>query len=142
MARKGASPIDKAIADERRDRLASLLLSLPDGVKPTQAQLADMLGDDVDQSTVSRDIATLRRRWQHSALAKTDARIGLQDARYEAMIAAHWPAAMQGKTRNAEVVMQAMAQQSKLLGLDQPEKQDLNLNHVIREYVGINVEDV
>lgn len=142
MVRKGASPVDKAVADERRDRLAGLLASLPVDAKPTQQQLADALGDDVDQSTISRDIAILRRRWQESAKEKTDHLIGLQLARYESLIASHWPLATSGKTRNAEIVMQAMAGEAKLLGLDQPAKQQIEMDVTRFRVIGVSDDEL
>lgn len=136
MARKGASVADKAERAERLVRLAPLVLS-----GKTQESIADELG--VDQSTVSRDTKSLLNDWRKSALDKVDERVGLQDAQYTALIAAHWPLAMQGKTRNAEVVMQAMSQQSKLLGLDRPEKQQIDMDAGVRvEILGIADEDL
>lgn len=135
MARKGATVQSRAERERRLSLLAPLILS-----ERTQEDIAAELG--VDQSTISRDIRTLMSRWRKTALDKTDERVGLQDAQYKSIIGAHLPLALQGKTRNAEVVMQALAQQSKLLGLDRPEKQQVDMQHVIREYVGIDPEDV
>ncbi len=135
MARKGASVNDRAAREERLVRLAPMVLS-----EMTQEEMASRLG--VDQSTISRDIKVLMSRWQKSALNKTDERVGLQDAQYKAIIGAHLPLALQGKTRNAEVVMQALAQQAKLLGLDRPEKQQIDMDVTRYQIIGVSDEEL
>lgn len=136
MAHPGASPGARA---ERECRLAALSERFLAGA--TQQQLAEEF--DVDQSTISRDLATLRKRWEKQALVNVDARIGLQDAQYNALISAHMPVALNGKTWNASVVMQALAQQAKLLGLDRPVKQQVDIGGGIRlEIVGMADEDL
>lgn len=136
MARTGASNSSKATKSVRLERLAPLLLS---GV--SQTEIARSL--DVSQSTVSRDVQTLLDGWREQALHKVDERVGLQMSQYDALIHAHWPLALQGKTRNAEIVMQAMAQLSKLIGADRPAKQQINMDTGVRiEIVGVSDEDM
>jgi len=43
--------------------------------------------------------------------------IALQDARYEAMIAAHWPAAMMGDDKSSAIILKTMHQKEQLLQL-------------------------
>lgn len=120
MVRKGASAQIQAERDHRLAEVAPLYLS---GL--TQQQIADQVG--VSQQQVSKDVRALRLRWQKSALADTDRRIGEQDATYQQLISAHLPLALSGKTRSAEVVIAALEKQAKLLGLDQPTKQQIDL---------------
>lgn len=134
MARKGATVQEQAERDLRLTRVAPLMLS-----GKTQQEIADELA--VDQSTISRDIRTLRQRWKRSALRDTDRRIGEQDATYQQLIVAHLPLALAGKTRSAEVVINALEKQSKLLGLDQPTKQKIDFDGSVRiELVGVDVD--
>lgn len=100
----------------------------------TQEQLAAHFG--VDQSTISRDLSTLRKRWEKQALENVDERIGIQDAQYNALIHAHWEKAMLGKGFDTDRVLAAMSGQAKLLGLDRPTKSEVNVGGSLkREYV-------
>lgn len=133
MGKKTGSAQEQAAREERLANVAADLLARPN---ITQTELGEKYG--VSQVQISRDVKTLRERWQKSANIDTGARVAIQDAQYNEVIGAHMPLAQQGKTRNAEVVMQAMAQQAKLLGLNRPEKQEIEAQHIVREYVGID----
>lgn len=138
MVRRGATPQEQAARDARLDAIAADLLINPD---VTQTTLANTYG--VSQQQISADIRTLKTRWQKSALSNTDERIGIQDAQYKAIIGAHLPLALQGKTRSADVVISALEKQSKLLGLDQPTKQQIGMDGTLRvEIVGVAEEDL
>ena len=138
MARKGATPQEQAARDARLLAIARDLLASPD---ITQTMLAERYG--VSQQQISQDVRLLKRRWQESALSKTDERIALQDAQYKALIGAHWTKAMEGKGFDTDRVLQAMSQQAKLLGLEQPAKQQIDLDGGVRlEIVGMADEDL
>lgn len=118
MVRKGASVQDQAERDLRLTKVAPLLLS-----GKTQWDIAGELG--VDQSTISRDIKTLRQRWQKSAQNDMHRYISEIVAVYKLIIGAHLPLALQGKTRSAEVVMAAQEKLATLMGLNQPTRQEI-----------------
>lgn len=49
----------------------------------------------------------------------------LQVDRLEDLLLAHWPTALQGNARNANVVLKTLARQSALLGLDAPARSEV-----------------
>jgi hypothetical protein len=98
-----------------------------------------MLG--VSIATINADFKELDVEWKQQATEYTDEYKAIQNERYESLIAAHWEKAMGGKGFDTDRVLAAMSQQAKLLGLDAPAKQDVNLDHVIREYVGVDPDD-
>ena len=121
---------------ERRREVARLRLA---GVRD-QSTISSMLG--VDQSTISRDFKAIDQEWKDSTLTDTDAHKATQNERYEALIAAHWEKALAGKGFDTDRVLAAMAQQAKLLGIDAPQKSDVNLGgSLVREYVIVNGEE-
>lgn len=91
----------------------------------TQWDIAERLG--VDQSTISRDVRTLRQRWQKAAQEDMQRYIGEMVAIYKLLIGAHLPLAIAGKARSAEVVMSALEKMAVLMGLNQPTKQQIDL---------------
>ena len=104
-----------------------------------QRSIAAAIG--VSVGTINGDFKALDRAWKDSALADTDAHKAIQNERYESLIAAHWEKAMLGKGFDTDRVLAAMAQQAKLLGIDAPQKTDMNLGgSLIREYVVIPEE--
>ena len=118
MTRKGATVQEQAERDRRLAAIAPLLLA-----DKTQWDIADELG--VDQSTISRDIKTLRQRWQKSAQNDMQRYIAEMAATYRVLVGAHLPLAIQGKTRSAEVVMTAQEKLATLMGLNQPTRQEI-----------------
>ena len=118
MVRKGASVQEQAERDLRLTRIAPLLLS-----GKTQWAMAEELG--VDQSTISRDIKTLRQRWQKQAHDDMQRYVAEIVATYQLVIGAHLPLALSGKTRSAEVVMTALEKIATLLGLNAPTRQQV-----------------
>lgn len=127
---------DELEREARRRKVAAILLS---GVS-NQTAIAEQLG--VDQSTISRDIKRIEADWQAEAVQDIAAAKGKDLQRTERLIQALWQDAIKGKWLATDRVLSLMQHRAKLLGLEAPAKQDLNLNHVIREYVGINPEDV
>lgn len=119
MAGKKAQE-QQAIA-ERRATVARLRLS---GVRD-QRSIAAQLG--VSLGTINGDFKAIDQMWRESTLADTDSHMATQNERYEALIAAHWDKALQGKGFDTDRVLAAMSQQSKLLGLDRPTKQQIEV---------------
>ena len=55
----------------------------------------------------------------------------VQVGRYENIIRTHWPAAMTGKDKGAtELVLKAMKDENKLLGLDSPQRVDIRVQQI------------
>ena len=55
----------------------------------------------------------------------------IQVERYETIIRTHWPAAMTGKDKGAtELVLKAMKDENKLLGLDSPQRVDVRVQQI------------
>jgi hypothetical protein len=55
----------------------------------------------------------------------------IQVSRYEGIIRTHWPAAMTGKDKGAtEIVLKAMKDENKLLGLDSPQRVDIRVQQI------------
>ncbi len=55
----------------------------------------------------------------------------IQVGRYESIIRTHWPAAMTGKDKGAtELVLKAMKDENKLLGLDSPQRVDVRVQQI------------
>lgn len=128
---------------ERRTEIAKLRLA---GVRD-QRVLASRLG--VDQSTISRDFRAIDAEWKQQATEYTDEYKALQNERYEALIAAHWTKAMDGKGFDTDRVLAAMSQQAKLLGIDAPVKREDKLTVEYRTLVqemaadaGLDVDEV
>ena len=125
----------------REDRLRSLardVLLAPDA---DQRDLATKYG--VTQQQISKDLKELQERYRQEATQDTAERVGRQLEVYDAIKIAHLPFALEGKTRNAEIVMQALAGESKLLGMDRPMKQEISLDGGVRvEIVGMAEEEL
>ncbi len=126
----------EAEREARRMKVASLLLA---GVTDQRA-IADQLG--VSQPTISRDVKHIEARWQESALQDISAAKGKDLQRTERLIQALWQDAIKGKWLATDRVLSLMQHRAKLLGLEAPQKQDVNMQHIVREYIGINPEDV
>ena len=55
----------------------------------------------------------------------------MQVGRYENIIRVHWPKAMSGKDKGAtELVLKAMKDENKLLGLDSPQRVDIRVQQI------------
>ncbi len=115
---------------ERRMRVASMRLA---GVR-NQRQIADQLG--VSPATINRDIKALNAEWRQRAAADVATEKGLDLDRTERLIAALWKSATEGKWLATDRVLALMQHRAKLLGLEAPEKQDINVGgSLLREYV-------
>ncbi len=138
MARRGATQTEQAAREERLRSVARELLAEP---HLKQVDLAERHG--VTQQQISLDIKLINKRYQDAARKDTTERIGKQLQMYDAIREAHMPFALQGKTRNAEIVMQANAGEAKLLGMDRPVKQEIALDGGVRvEIIGMAEEDL
>lgn len=138
MARPGATQTERAAREERLQSIARDLLKEP---RIKQVELAERYG--VGQSQISDDIKLINKRYRDAALIDTQERIGKQLAAYDAIKESHLPLAIEGKTRSAEVVMQALTGEAKLLGLEAPAKQDITMDAGVRvEIVGVADEDM
>lgn len=121
---------------ERRREVARLRLA---GVRD-QRELAARLG--VSLGTINSDIKAINQQWERETTLDIDAEKRIDLARIEALIVVLWPLALAGKAHVVDRIVSLMQHKAKLLGLEAPQKQDLNLTHIVREYVGINPEDV
>jgi hypothetical protein len=54
----------------------------------------------------------------------------IQVQRYESIIRTYWPKAMRGQKSDAEVVLKAMKDENKLLGLDSPQRVDIRVQQI------------
>lgn len=138
MARPGPTQQDRVVREERLRSLARDLLREPHA---TQVELAKRYS--VSQAQISKDIALINQRYRAEASKDTAQRIGKQLAAYDAIKEAHLPLAIEGKTRSAEVVMQALSGEAKLLGMDRPVKQHIEMDGGVRiEVVGVADEEM
>lgn len=122
---------------ERRSRVAQFRLG---GVR-NQRQIAKALG--VSVATINRDFKALDAEWRERAAADIAVEKAIDLDRIDRLIMALWDkAAKEGRWLATDRVLSLMQHRAKLLGLEAPAKQDINMQHVVREYVGINPEDV
>jgi len=54
----------------------------------------------------------------------------IQVQRYEGLIRTHWPLAMKGNKGSGELVLKAMKDENKLLGLDSPQRVDIRVQQL------------
>ena len=138
MGRISSTQTERAVREERLRNVAYDLLATP---KITQVELAKKY--NVSQPQISNDIKLINKRYQDEARKDTTERIGKQLRMYDAIREAHMPFALQGKTRNAEIVMQANAGEAKLLGMDRPVKQQIEMDAGVRlEIVGVDSSEL
>ena len=137
MVRSSPTAQEQAVREERLASIARDLLNEP---RITQVQLAERYG--VSQPQISKDTSLIKQRYKAEASKDTKARIGKQLAYYDAIREAHMPLALQGKTRNAEVVMQANAGEAKLLGMDRPVKQEISMDVTRYQIIGVDDDDL
>ena len=130
--------MERAAREERLQNISRDLLREP---RIKQVDLAKRY--NVTQQQISTDVALINKRYRDAALIDTQERIGKQLAAYDAIKESHLPLAIDGKTRSAEVVMQALTGEAKLLGLEAPAKQDITMDAGVRvEIVGVADEDM
>lgn len=130
--------MERAAREERLQNISRDLLREP---RIKQVDLAKRY--NVTQQQISTDVALINKRYRDAALIDTQERIGKQLAAYDAIKESHLPLAIDGKTRSAEVVMQALTGEAKLLGLEAPAKQDITMDAGVRvEIVGVSDEDM
>jgi predicted transcriptional regulator len=97
----------------------------------TQPQIAEKLG--VDQATVSRDLKEAFSAYAQELDEEKKHYARLDLRRLEAIIAAQWPAAEEGCTKAARVVLAALERRAKLLGLDAKQQVEVSLNNTTDE---------
>lgn len=110
---------------ERRRKVAALRLA---GLRD-QRQIADQLG--VHQSTISRDCKALDAEYQRQAAADIATEKGIELARCERLIQAHWRDALAGKWLATDRVLAVMQHKAKILGLEAPTK--IDITHEVRQ---------
>lgn len=136
MARGGATQTQRAVREERLLGISRDLLKEP---RIKQVDLAKRYG--VSPAQINMDVKLINARYRDAALIDTQERIGKQLAAYDAIKESHLPLAIEGKTRSAEVVMQALTGEAKLLGLEAPAKQDIKMDGGVRlEIIGVPEE--
>lgn len=101
--------------------------------------IASSLG--VGEDTVRADIVTIAQRISKETAESVEESRFLQVERLDAMLVKYQPLAEGGNLSAASMVLQIEARRSKLLALDLPEQKKLDVTG-IREYVGINLDDV
>jgi hypothetical protein len=104
---------------ERRYRLGQLRLA---GVVD-QRQLASLLR--VNQSTVSRDLAALRRELIDTTTEQYADEKALATKRLNAALAAIWPRVQRGELLAIDRMVRIEERRAKLLGLDAPARVDI-----------------
>ena len=122
--------------DARRRRVSSLLLA---GVT-NQTAIADQLG--VNQSTISRDVAAIEKKWQAESVQDISAAKGKDLERTERLIAALWPEAIKGRWLATDRVLALMQHRAALLGLNAPQKQEHTVDLTRYELIGISVTEL
>lgn len=110
---------------ERRRKVAAFRIS---GMRD-QARIAKELG--VSQPTISRDMDALDEQYRQAAAADTAKEKGLDLERCERLIGALWADAVKGRWLAIDRVLALMAHRAKLLGLEAPQK--VNLEVYVRQ---------
>lgn len=93
------------------------------------------------EDTVRKDIVTIAERMAKELGESVEESRFLQVERLDALLVKFQPLAEAGSVPAASMVLQIEARRSKLLALDMPEQKKLDVTG-IREYVGINIDDV
>ena len=150
--------IKKHELELRRQQTSAMYLA-----QKTQAEIAAALG--VSQTTVSKDLSLIRKRWQKSALVDMNEAKNRELARIDALEREYWLAWQASKekqvtttakkktTGGEEAIMTAREQtgdprylagvqwcierRSKILGIDAPELHNINVD-VVKGYVGFD----
>jgi transcriptional regulator with XRE-family HTH domain len=110
-----AAPYSPVERENRRRKVASLMLA-----HWTQQQMAEALG--VSRRTISDDVKAVRGEWKAERVEAYDRYRSEEIKRLEALERALWPQAMQGKWLAVDRVLNIIAQRSRLLGTEEPQK--------------------
>ena len=132
---KGQSTVQRLSVAERRQYVVALRTA-----GATFQQIADQVFAQFGAENLpkcwgpriaSNDVqAALNRMYKDMAL-DLRAYQQIQVGRYENIIRVHWPAAMTGKDKGAtELVIKAMKDENKLLGLDSPQRVDIRVQQI------------
>ena len=130
---------DRAVADKRRQLVASLLLQRP-GI--SQRQIVDALASrgHVNQATgrpwgvatINGDIAALRRDWQLRAARNVNEWIAEELAKLDALEAVAW------SEKDLRTVLASMKRRADLRGLDAPKRLEIGWRGIAEQH-GIDV---
>lgn len=83
-----------------------------------------------DQRYAHRDVKAVLDRMYKQMFMDIRAYQQIQVERYEGIIRTHWPKVMKGEKGAAELVLKAMKDENKLLGLDAPQRVDMRVQQV------------
>lgn len=81
-------------------------------------------GASYSHETIASDIREIRKQWRANAQAEIADLVATQNARVEALITSLW--SRRTEARTAEVILQAINQQMRLLGTDKPTKLEVS----------------
>lgn len=101
--------------------------------------IAESLG--ANEATVREDIVVIAQRISKETAESVEESRFLQVERLDALLVKYQPLAEGGNLSAASMVLNIEARRSKLLALDLPEQKKLDVTG-IREYIGINLDDV
>lgn len=96
---------------------------------------------DCGEDSVRSDIVTIAKRIASELAETVEESRTLQVARLDAMLVKYQALAEAGNMGAATLVLSIEARRSKLLALDLPEQKKLEVTG-IREYIGVNLDDV
>ena len=114
-AQLGMSRGAQAAREQRRHEVAAMMVG-----HATQKEMARLLG--VNQSTISRDIAVIRRYWRVRAAQQFQTWIAEECGKLDELEKAFMPKARGGDYRAAEVLRGIRQDRARLFGLNAPEK--------------------
>ena len=84
--------------------------------------IREQLGQIVNSSSLSNDIAAVRDQWAKRMTATYDRFVAEQMADYDAILRARMPAALGGDNNAMTAVLGVLDRRARLLGLDQPDR--------------------
>lgn len=105
----------------------------------TLREIAQSLG--TTEQRVREDIILIAKRIASDLAETVEESRSLQVERLDAMLKKYQPLAEAGNLSAASMILQIESRRSKLLALDLPEQKKLEVTG-IREYVGVNIDDV
>ena len=117
------------VIDERRHRIAELLLARP-GI--SERAVARELG--ISRRTVQRDIEAIRAEWAARRLHAYESRLIDDLMRTERALEALWPAVESGKGWAIDRLCALIATRVKLLGLDTV-RHELDIGELLAQYL-------
>jgi len=99
----------------------------------------------VSRPTIARDAAAIRAEWRQHRLAAAQSLVDMELARLDRLEHVWWPVA-QKQARAAELLLKISERRSRLLGLDAPPRQhiqvDIKQARILAAEFGVPVEEI